>query len=115
MKSIKVSAGISTTAILAAIIIVLYIKIGPGSQIHNLKIVNNWLEEHEQEIEKLKDGNPELKSLNIYAWTGGNGTIGITIDPKISDSSRLVLYDWIFMSNPPRPIYLDRRLYDRSR
>ena len=102
----NVHPGVAIIVIAIAVICVYLRGWGPGSQINNLDKINQWITNNKSTFDSMQQVNPELNDVRLYGWTGDNGMLGIMIHSKMSEKSRLELYEWVLKNRPPRPIYL---------
>jgi hypothetical protein len=102
-----VSPAIATVLILGTILVFLFIGWGPGSQFQGLRSVGQWLELNKPSYLALQSQEPELKEVTIFAYTGGNGMIGVLIQRPIPEKAELLLYRFLMQSKPTRPFYFD--------
>ena len=104
--SIKVPTSTAITVIFAVVLFAVMIGWGPSSQFQGLRSIEQWRDRTQGEFANLCRTYPDLVRVKIYAYTGGNGMVGVLIEESVSDASELVLYRWLLDSNPPRPIHL---------
>jgi hypothetical protein len=79
-----------------------------GSQTRHLRQVGDWLQSTRGSWEELCAKYPELEQVEVYGYTGGDGSVGISIGGFLSKDAMLAFHDWLLKSRPPRPVGMYR-------
>ena len=77
---------------------------GPNSQAYGLHQTQKWIKDNETKWHYLQSKNPELKHVELFAFTGLKGCLGVQIDGPLKSSSELKLLQFVTTYKVNRPV-----------
>ena len=79
---------------------------GPNSQSYGLRRTRSWINQSEDQWQKLKADHPDLNHVSLFAYTGNNGCLGVRIAGKLLPDSERALREFTSKYNINRPVLI---------